>query len=244
MPAAGSWLVACARRFGFAALVTLMLTGNGVEVRAACVTECSEYTFNDLAKLRMCRPVSDYSWDERCPEPWTLTLLKPDGSRFKNLREIEQISPQPTKSAPWIFASRPENKNLENPASSANQTYVVYDLESGTYAYEGNDFGKAEFEWERQNEMPHPNCADPGVRFPVLVGPYSVDDSAVFPASLQTRLGRTLGVAMVWGYILFILVAAWWRPIVIVAASSLILWRVVVPILSFLRRPGSAPEGR
>ncbi|MDX2168120.1 MAG: hypothetical protein SF182_13685 [Deltaproteobacteria bacterium] len=183
---------------------------------------CSEYHYNRFAKLKMCRP---WGWfDDNCEEPWTLTVLKPDGTRFRDLGEVEEVSRQPDEQAHWIVAKRPEDPNEPNPASSARQKYLVYDLEAEVYQYQGKEFGTAEFEWERQNGMPHPDgCVDGIPTFLALVGPSDLSDGIDgFPRTPRTLLRdwvSNAGSAAYWAVVIGL--CLWPVSLCIIAIASL-----------------------
>jgi len=221
---------------GLALIVaTGILSCDVAEVHADCAPRCSEYRYNDLAKLRLCRPYE--LWDEQCDEPWTLTLLKPDGTEFRGLGRLAEISVPPTRDTSSIFARDGDDEGR----------YVVYDLKSEAYQYDGREFAKAQFEWETQSGLPHPDgCTDPN---PVLghptVGLYDLENRGVFPPTLETRLREWCWVAMWSGYILLSLLIAWWPlSAIVVAAALLVCWIAVTRALQFLRPPGSVSEVR
>ena len=161
-----------------------------------CAPRCAEYRYGEHATLRTCQY---RRWDEPCDEPWTIELADAFGAPFRGLGAIEEVS-VPAESGSWIMARRPS-------VDDSPSRYLVYDLVTRTYAYEGTRYDVAQEEWLHRNGV----VPARDVMYPILVDPYGLDD--------HVELGH---FTPTWGTTL-----RWW-PLWLPAglATSLVAWRI------------------
>jgi hypothetical protein len=161
------------------AMAGALLVSAGCSPPPDCVQRCGEYHYNDLAMLRLCRVTA---FNDPCPDPWTVTLVRPDRTAFRRLGDVDEISVPRSPSASWVLARRTVPSPPPDAASMG--TYLVYGLATDTIGYEGTSYGAAYDEWVHRNGMP----ATPDGNT-ISVNPYTVDDfPSRFPPTWTTRL--------------------------------------------------------
>jgi hypothetical protein len=101
--------------------VAALLVAAGCTPPPDCVPRSGEYHYNDAATLRLCKVTA---LDGACSEPWTLSLVRSDGTAFRGLGDVDEVSVPRSPSASWVLARRTVPSPPADVASMG--TYLVY----------------------------------------------------------------------------------------------------------------------
>jgi hypothetical protein len=206
------------------AIAGALLVAAGCSPPPDCVQRCGEYKYNDHAMLRLCRFTA---FNEPCPEPWTVTLVRPDRTAFRGLGDVDELSIPRSPSASWVLARRTVPSPPPDVASMG--AYLVYDLATDTVGYEGTNYGVAYDEWVHRNGVPETPDS-----YTILVDPYDFDDFAEhFPPTWSTWLrDRAFAVRWAAAFGAALAIALWPLSLAAAAGAVVIGWL----LLRLLRR--------